>query len=96
MLTPNTIEKLKKLEISLEISLTDELSTNIIIEKSLDKLMEMHNEGFIDSTERFFILKTLKEIIYEEESFAKMLQGNCVVLLDNINKTAKTIELLGK
>ena len=96
MLSPSTKEKLKKLEIELEISLVDELQTKIIVEKVLDKTLEMHTEGIIDSAEGYHIFSILRSIIQEEETVAKMFLGNCVKMLDEVNKTAKTIELLGK
>lgn len=95
MLSPSTIQKLKKLEDSLEISLVDELETKRIIDKALEKTVAMCNEGIIDSSERYLILKSLKDIIYEEEQVAKILLGNCVSLLNDINKTAKLLEILG-
>ncbi|MGL4387983.1 MAG: hypothetical protein ACRCTJ_01140 [Brevinema sp.] len=94
MLTPNTIEKLKKLEIHLEVSLRDELNTENIIKIALEKTLEMNTQGIIDDLERREILRVLRSIIQEEDMFAKMMLGNCVKMLDQINDFAKRMELL--
>ncbi|MGL4387912.1 MAG: hypothetical protein ACRCTJ_00770 [Brevinema sp.] len=94
MLTPNTMIKLKKLEIDLEISLRDELSTEKIIEKALEKTLEMSSQEIIDDSEQREILRVLRSIIQEEDMFAKMMLGNCVKMLDQINDFAKRMELL--
>ncbi len=96
MLNHSRVYKLKQLEIALEISLVDETETKAIIESSLDKLVEMNNEGLIDSSERHFILKSLKDIIFEDEIQAKNTLGNCAGLLDYTNKTARMLEMLNK
>ncbi|MGL4388286.1 MAG: hypothetical protein ACRCTJ_02715 [Brevinema sp.] len=94
MLTPNTITKLKKLEIDLEISLRDELNTENIIKIALEKTLEMNSQGIIDDSEQREILRILRSIIQEEDMFAKIMLGNCVKMLDQINDFAKRMELL--
>ncbi|MGL4562012.1 MAG: hypothetical protein ACRCV0_06985 [Brevinema sp.] len=54
----------------------------------------MSSQEIIDDVERREILRVLRSIIQEEDMFAKMMLGNCVKMLDQINDFAKRMELL--
>lgn len=87
MLTPIIIQKLRKLEIILEVSLADELNTSIVINTSLERTKDMWT--LLDESDKKYIFATLREIVREEEMVAKLLLGNCVKLLDSISYTQK-------
>ncbi|MGL4393616.1 MAG: hypothetical protein ACRCS8_00090 [Brevinema sp.] len=92
MLTHSSIEKLKNLEIALECPLRDELNTAKMVDKALEKLLEMSTEGLIDKSERDDIFKTLRSIVQEEDMIAKVMLGNCVKNLDKITEFARRME----
>lgn len=94
MLTPSTIQKLKRLEIKLETSLRDELCTETIVEICINKIIDMRKEGFLSETEIVDIYNTLRSIIQEEETVLKMMLGKTSHLLETINMSQKTIQLL--
>ncbi len=96
MLNHSTINKLKQLEIALEIPLRDLEEMKSIIESAVDKLVEMNRADMIDSSERDFILKSLREIIFEEECEAQSKIYACKDLLKYTNNTAAFLQALDK
>ena len=91
MLTPTTIQKLKRLEIELEVSLRDELCTETIVEICLNRIIDMRKEGLLLETEITDIYNTLRGIIQEEETVLKIMLGKTSHLLENINMSQKAI-----
>ncbi len=82
-------EKLKELEILLEVSLIDEPNVSSVINVALEQTKNMWS--LLDECDKKHIFRVLKDIVREEEISAKLVLGNCKDLLGNISYTQKAL-----